>query len=223
MGENMETKPVTFVPHGLNSPEVQERIATMQQHGEATVERLLAKVPAALMDKATKRVNAIIKSQRNLETKLSSFYEVVDEAMKPLASECACHKGCSHCCHIAVLITEHEAAYIGKRIGRKPAKPKTVWRNPEHNPVDWGYHNPCTFLVDGACSIYAHRPLPCRTQYNADVDALLCELTPPESKPVPYVDNRKWDDAWLRIVLSVHHDRAPIVADIREFFPKVKP
>ena len=219
----METKPVTFVPHGLTSPEVQARIASLDDTAQATVERINKAVPESMMLDAQKRVNAIIKSHRNLETKLTAFYAVVDEVMKPIASECACRKGCSHCCHITVLITEHEAAYIGKRIGRKPAKPKTVWRNPEYNPVDWGYHNPCTFLVDGACSIYAHRPLPCRTQYNADVDSLLCELTPPESKPVRYVDNRKWDNAWLKIVLSVHHDRAPVVADIREFFPKVKP
>ena len=218
----METKPVTFVPHGLNSPEVQARIATMHERGEETARRINSAVSEADMQDASKRVNAIIQSHRNLDAKLTALYAVVDDTTAKIAPQCACHKGCSHCCHIAVLITEHEAEYIGKRIGRKTAKPKTVWRNPEHNPVDWGYHNPCTFLVDGACSIYAHRPLPCRTQYNADVDSLLCELTPPESKPVPYVDMRKWDNAWLKIVLSVHHDRAPVIADIRQFFPKVK-
>src|SRR5689334_13738271 len=105
----METKPVRFVPHGLASPEVQARIASMQDNGEAVVARLLAKVPESAMAEAQKRVNAIINSHRNLESKLTAFYAVVDDAMKPLASECACRKGCSHCCHIAVLITEHEA------------------------------------------------------------------------------------------------------------------
>lgn len=79
---------------------------------------------------------------------------------------------------------------------------------------DYGYHNPCTFLRDGVCSIYEHRPFACRTYVSLDADALLCELIPGESVPVPNLDMTSFQWAYVQICGGAK------MADIRQYFPR---
>lgn len=108
-----------------------------------------------------------------------------------------CQAGCSHCCNIGTLVAEPEAIAIGKAIGRTPANvpAERVTRALASMQGDDGmkqaeavrelvnsefYGVPCTFLVEGRCSIYQHRPMSCRYLVNFDTDALLCRLVPEE-------------------------------------------
>lgn len=214
----METKEVRFVPHGLNTPEVQTRLAESPQLLQARVDRINARM-FPHFERLTKDITALQHSKRSADYCIPKFWALIDEVMTHNGNDVACHKGCSHCCHVQVLITQDEANVIGKRINRKPRyiRPPGRGKN-DRDTFDWGYHNPCTFLVNGECSIYEHRPLPCRVQYNVDIDALLCELTPPETKPVPYLNPHPFLMAFLQM-LGVPHVR-PVLADIREFWPK---
>ena len=182
-----------------------------------------------------KRVNAVINNPvMSVAAKIEALWEAVDEVGALAAPHAACRKGCSHCCHTSVLMPAQEAALIGKRIGVKPAKVTGITGR---HDIKAGYDNPCPFLKEGACSIYASRPLACRQQFNMDSDALLCELIGGPSK-VPYLNLMDYQTALAMI--TAHHREgierdprtgrmvpvtittSPDVGDIREFFPKGK-
>ncbi len=143
-----------------------------------------------------------------------------------------CQAGCSHCCNIGTLVAEPEAIVIGKAIGRPladvPAQRATraldamqggdamkqaeAVRNMVHSEF---YGVPCTFLVEGRCSIYEHRPMSCRYLVNFDSDALLCRLVPGETIEARYLNMRKQQAAYLAAMgLNAR------IADIRDWFPK---
>lgn len=138
-----------------------------------------------------------------------------------LSGHAACRAGCAHCCHIPVAISDIEARVIGQAIGRRPQAvpnaPPTSAADagplPGSPAMDAGYSAPCTFLKDDRCSIYAHRPMACRTQLNMDADSLLCELAPGYTVPVPYAN------AMLLKGAYVLAQPAARWADIRAFFP----
>jgi hypothetical protein len=181
----METKVVRFMPHGLDSPEVQARLALGDTAAQARTERINERIKPH-WERLTGRIRELVRNNRSADYCIPAFWAVVDEVASYGGDDVACRSGCSHCCHLQVLVTQDEADVIGKRIGREAVQltgPSRGRRDVE--AFDWGYHNPCTFLIDDKCSIYENRPLPCRTQLNVDVDALMCELTPPEAKRVP--------------------------------------
>jgi uncharacterized protein len=155
------------------------------------------------------RFSALQKAQRKPVVKLMELRSLTDASTRPIAEVAACRKGCSHCCHIPVALSQGEADLIGQEIGLKPMRlaPESVSVG-----TDYGYHRPCPFLVDGSCSIYASRPLSCRWHFNLDTDATLCELRE-MPVPVPLADMRRYQ--WVYATITV--DQA--VADIRDFFP----
>lgn len=132
-----------------------------------------------------------------------------DAFSKAYKDAAACRSGCSHCCHIPVLISASEAAVIGQAIGVKPVSAELVSRE----SVEPGKNSPCTFLEGDRCAIYENRPVACRAHLNMDSDDLLCQLQPGASIPVPYADNR--------MVVLAHAEMSfgQVVTDIRHWFP----
>jgi Fe-S-cluster containining protein len=153
--------------------------------------------------------------------------EVVSKAILPHS---ACRKGCSDCCSINVMLTEGEARVIAKAIGRpisEPAPGKALV--PDNLVTEAGMNRlqqekasitrdrigqPCTFLEAERCSIYEHRPMACRQQFNLDDDNLLCKLVEGGDIPVPYLNQQPAQAAYL--MLWGFSSR---MADIREWFP----
>lgn len=107
-------------------------------------------------------------------------------------------------------IAPAEARLSAERTGRPMASPPLVAGKVD---ADYGYHQPCVFLSNGQCSIYAHRPFACRIQFNLDVDALLCELIPGVPVPVPYLNLEFLKVAYVALLRKG-------VADLRAFFPR---
>lgn len=149
------------------------------------------------------------------------LHRAADRLGMAVAPEVACRRGCSACCHQDVLVSDAEAALIGRAIGRKPvAEPAgavVVGRDLQDAPVVPIRHSgePCTFLQDDQCSIFRNRPLMCRLHANFDRDALLCQIVPGESISAPYVD--------ASIEKAVYHGKVTaggLVADLRDWFPR---
>jgi Fe-S-cluster containining protein len=92
-----------------------------------------------------------------------------------------CRKGCSECCSQLFQITELEAAYISRAVKTMPPEQRARMKErarqylcdrealtASHDfPDAWGslpkpgLRLPCPALEDGACAVYAHRPLIC--------------------------------------------------------------
>jgi len=183
-----------------NAAAIQERIGPERQA-----------VIAAYMDH-------IVKSTDPTWIRLRALNRLADEHMAFTQGNVACRRGCSHCCHCAVAVAKPEAEMIGMAIKRPPKKVSGVVKmdaSGNFEGFDWGYHNPCSFLKNGECSIYEHRPLACRVHYNLDNDDLLCQLNPPLGQPVPWLDATAYKKAYMHIC-----GPKPKLADIREYFPK---
>ena len=65
-----------------------------------------------------------------------------------------CRKGCDICCQRRFSVFSVEAHWIARAYRKLPARTQHLVREPKAH---------CSFLVDHACSIYADRPIICRT------------------------------------------------------------
>lgn len=152
-------------------------------------------------------------------TKVRILREVLSVLHQAATPHAACKKGCSACCHQAIALSADEAAIIGREIGVKPKTP-TAYASPESREAtrrQW-YGQPCPFLRDGACSIYASRPLACRTLYVVDADALLCTVDTADPPQALYFDPRPYD-LMIGMIFAYQMER---FADVRDFFPQGK-
>ena len=149
--------------------------------------------------------------------RLAVALRIVDELGKVLQPVAACRKGCDHCCHIRVDMTQLEAERLGQAIGRKPnTRLRYMPHEEEALPESFGYHTPCPFLAHGECSIYEHRPFGCRRHHSLDVDELFCRLDMPAafSDCVPRLQPNL-----ALLAYGVAMSASMGVADIRDWFP----
>lgn len=108
--------------------------------------------------------------------------------------EIACRRGCSHCCQMWVDASPAEVLYIAKQMngGTKTRAAASVSKTitvTGSMSFDERYSQilSCPMLVGGECSVYATRPLACRSATSAD--AAICEraynLQSNEQIPLP--------------------------------------
>ncbi|HBO1833550.1 TPA: YkgJ family cysteine cluster protein [Pseudomonas aeruginosa] len=125
-----------------------------QEHARAACERLVEAFPAILLKKEATIATRLAEAKISPLRKLGAIYELLDEIGAHIAPATPCKKGCSNCCHYAVTVSELEIQYIEaltKRKRLKAAVPKADFHG-----------QPCPFLKNNACSIYAARPYVCR-------------------------------------------------------------
>jgi hypothetical protein len=104
-------------------------------------------------------------------------------ARPPTVQKIACTKGCAYCCHTFVAVTPPEAFRLADavRSGRASGMSADTVRARGKlligvRPGDRiGRKLPCPLLVDGACSVYRHRPLACRQATSLDLGACIDE------------------------------------------------
>jgi uncharacterized protein len=84
----------------------------------------------------------------------------------------ACRAGCSHCCHLRVMVQPHEAIALFRYLqSRMPAAVAGQVRSRLReysavgNPGPRG-PRPCAFLIDGECAAYAARPGACAAYHS---------------------------------------------------------
>ena len=145
--------------------------------------------------------------------KVIRLRHIAGEWSKLFSSKSACSSGCSHCCHLDVLVPTSEAKLMAKAIGCRISEPGEK-RDMERASLQASFlGTPCTFSVENKCSIYAHRPMMCRTLVNMDSVDTLCRLVPGVEVHVPYLNT---------VILKgyfAYLTQAEQFADIREWFP----
>jgi len=196
-------------------PEIRTRAAVLDDYVPARIASFMDRT-APHMPHVVRKLETIRQSRRTTRQRLRELWKVADSVISNVSGLVACKRGCSHCCHCPVSISKQEAALVGHLVGRTPVD-APARKDSKH--IEWGYHNPCPFLRDGACSIYESRPLACRTFFNLDVDDLLCQLQPSldVQMMMPQIDLRYLNETLVSIV---SRDGQPHFADIREWFPR---
>lgn len=141
------------------------RLRQVRRHGEGLLRSGLARHPAAADLAAVSLALADLidtKAGRRAVTGFAAaahaLYEATCKAHPPAAT-LACKKGCVWCCYSTVAATVPEillAWTSGQGQARAPIAPA-----PAAKP-------PCLMLREGACTIYAARPLMCRVANSLD-------------------------------------------------------
>lgn len=102
----------------------------------------------------------------------------------------ACRSGCDFCCHVPVDVQAHEVFFAADHILTHFAAEKlepVIARLAAHRGRIAAFapgqrdssRQPCALLLDGACSIYAGRPQPCRAHHTSDATACAAYLADP--------------------------------------------
>lgn len=165
------------------------------------------------------KLQQVVAENSSRRNKIVRIQALVSEVRSFAGPHAACKQGCAACCTQRVMMSQTEADAIGHRIGRPAVQLRADYVPPAVH--DFGADTPCTFLADGACSIYAHRPFVCRNYVSLDVDALLCgfenlaldKARDPRFTPVPHLAPGPLLAAYQQLS---GRDR---MGDIRAFFP----
>jgi hypothetical protein len=113
-----------------------------------------------------------------------SLVETSVTARPPTVQKIACAKGCAYCCHTFVAVTPPEAFRLADAVrGGRAAGMSADTVRARGAPLVGvrpneriGRKLACPLLVEGACSVYRHRPLACRQATSLDLGACVDEF-----------------------------------------------
>lgn len=186
-------------------------------------QELSRKLGRSFISKVNESLN-VVRSPLSKPAKYIRLTKIVGALQEALAPHTPCKKGCSHCCHMAVLVSEHEAKRIAAHTGRSYQQlPAPAWMTDEQSCADFQKKQcdkyirvPCPFLGGkGECTIYKVRPMVCRTYHTIAPTNEPCKLgmAGERAKEVPMINLTEIDFA--HAALSYEGK----LGDIREFFP----
>lgn len=207
----LETSLQTIAPSGLP-----EELRVHLTDAETNARKNLAKVISAKEDILLSLQQQLKQTQTPKVpngAKLIRLRHLAEGWSSVFSAQTACSSGCNHCCYIGVAVPRSEAKLIAKSIGKPISEPTERLGIREMSGKDTFFGVPCTFLNDGRCSIYAHRPLVCRTLVNLDDIDTLCKLVPGVTVPVPYLNTTELQGYFAYLTQSEQF------ADIRQWFP----
>jgi Fe-S-cluster containining protein len=190
------------------------KVAAMRHHDALVLEH-----PWIMPNQLGKRIDGIMANNSGVASKRRKLIEIINEVNAAISPHSACKAGCSHCCHISVLIHENEAAQLQKVTG-KIAKGVPL-RSPEQiRRIDFDNKyrgNPCPFLIDNLCSVYDSRPFVCRQHHSLDDTPEQCDTSriKSEHSSVPTFNLKylEFSVAYLEFAAG------NALGDIREYFP----
>lgn len=172
----------------------------------------IARKHQSLFDRLLREAQALASAPGTLSDRAKQLSEITDTIASKVAPYAICRRGCSHCCHQAVIISKWEAERIGRAIGRAPAPADRGSIGQMAESRKTYARTACPFLKQGACSIYSARPLLCRTHFSMEDDASPCDTVKHPGARVSYFNFAQFNLASAMVLLEQPH------ADIREFF-----
>ena len=145
---------------------------------------------------------------------LEALYDLLNRVYAHTDGLIACKKGCSYCCHMQVIVTQVEADFIAARSG-VAAKRLTTPGNP--NSGYWiNAAKPCPFLRVNQCSIYAYRPVNCRTHVSFEQDAQKCSFD--STSKIAMLDREVSLPGAMQAYKEIALRHGGYNTDIRDFF-----
>jgi len=145
----------------------QSEVEASQLKAKETVEKIERLMPVALKNQEEQFAKTFSKHKGNALSKLQYLYDFMDDIYGFVSKFIPCKKGCVHCCHIPVSISELEVEFITKLTNTKRAKSNLRVTDNDR---------PCPFLKKGACSIYKARPFVCRQHVMLDETSKWCHI-----------------------------------------------
>lgn len=112
-------------------------------------EQLSSQVTPRIQQREDSLLQKLQNSNLGRLKKLEFFFGEMDVIYDFLHKFTVCAKGCNHCCHYEIAITDLEVDYIKSKVKTKKLKFSPLGQS-------------CPFLKKGICSIYEHRPFICR-------------------------------------------------------------
>ncbi len=182
-----------------------------KQAAQENFERLTAEMPISLSRREERFADQIKRAKINSKKKLDSLYSFMNELYTFARNYTPCKKGCSHCCHYKVTVSEVEIAHIEKHTKKK--------RNKQFSPIRDFHGSPCPFLKKGACSIYGARPFVCRRHVTLTKTDTWCNPKISNTEKFPLLKFSCVDEAFDYIR---QESESFETYDIREVFGKEK-
>jgi Fe-S-cluster containining protein len=140
---------------------------------------------------------------------LREMYDYFDRYYAIASDLTACRDKCSFCCMIPASIGADEASILSGRSGI-PIKPTKRYRLEPTFLV-----SPCPFLKEGSCSVYADRPMVCRTHHNYSNTNNAC--LPSSTEPEMQLDRWSTFPNLMRVYNRIRANGIES-GDIRSFF-----
>lgn len=180
---------------------------------------LLSPDQRATMDAVPDRVRVVLKSNAPRAQKYIRLVAIANHANAAAAPHTPCRRGCAHCCHIPVVVTQREAlrieAYSGRKAERLPNANEEPQVGLDRMRDNMGRYNgvACPFLGDAdECTVYPVRPIACRTYHSLNPTPGPCDVRTGVHE-IPRFGFQSID-----MGVSLLDLRDPF-GDIREFFP----
>lgn len=139
-----------------------------QAEANDNLKKLQRIIPPNLQEQENRLLETFARHKGNVLSKLHDLYGFMEELFSYVSQITPCRKGCSHCCHIPVSVSNLELEYIKKynrKLKSKVSKASAL-----------GTSEPCPFLHHGVCSIYEVRPFVCRKHVAITMTAYWCQL-----------------------------------------------
>lgn len=171
-------------------------------------------LPRAFFDAANYLLNDRFNEPGDLLGYMTTAYKLIDKVNSEFVSKYAsCSRGCSSCCRMDVQITSFEAQYISNATGI-PGVPQ--------GQLTRGHKTACPFMSQvGECTIYAVRPLFCRT-YHVLSDPQQCAVLGAPVAQYGSIESGMGNAVFHGMATWVHfqnHQAEGEIKDIRDFFP----
>lgn len=171
--------------------------------GNVSCGEMLKNKEPVVMEKLKEYVGVITKELKTepAEQVASSLHNKIDNWFSQAVKEGSkrgkyiiCKKGCSHCCHSEILVSEIEFELIAKFVKDFSVKfdkdllEKQQLPMEKFRQLDWE-DKKCVFLKNNTCSIYPVRPIVCRIHNSSDTTAELCKKIHPHGSEKNPVNN----------------------------------